>query len=425
MYREHASPAAVLVEPRTITAVETTNSPEPKQDAGTPTLTVAIAGGDPAGTTTLRHMLTQTGQVREIREWGATQFVELRTGQDVPDVILLNLSEERETDFAFAQLALKLRPDTHIAACTADAHLNPDYLLRAMRAGVRDFLQKPYDRIEIGAMLRRVYGERVKISPNKSATGKLLAVLGTKGGVGTSTVAVNLAVQMASMPGKTAVLLDFSRPLGDISALLDLKARFQVRDALENYKRLDAALLNGLLTPHKGGLKVLAGAAGLEDWNYESFAAVERIVALAQEAFDFVVMDMGSQYSMEWQTVLQGAEVLLVSEADVAGLGKLNRHLRALANLRVSEGQVHLVINRWHKHDETALETVEKEMKTPVFARLPNNFKQVNEATVRGTTLGKGGDSLSGVFNEMTQKLGGGEVRSKEAKSRIGQFFSL
>jgi len=370
-------------------------------------------------------MLLQTGLVREIRDWASTKAVELRHSQHVPDVVFLDLNGTAQSDFAFAQQLAKLRPSVHIVACSAKKESNPDFLLQAMRSGVRDFLQKPYDRIEVSSMIVRVNNEHSSEMPRPAVTGKLFVVLGTKGGVGTSTVSVNLAVQLARIPGKSTVLLDFSRPLGDVSGLLDLHPAFQLRDAMENFKRLDPTLLSGLLTPHQSGLKVLAGAAQLEDWQHGSQPAIERLVEIAQQSFDFVVMDFGSFYSSQWQNVLQAAEILLVSEADLPGLAKLQRHLRALGNLQVSCAQVRLIINRWHRHDEVALEKVEQGMKVPVFARLPNNFKQVSEANVRGDSLKQDGDPLSAEFNKMAARLAGLDLTKQAKKSRLGQFFAF
>jgi len=388
-------------------------------------LSVAIANSDSIACSSLRLMLLQTGLVREIHDWASAKAVELRHSQEVPDVVFLDLNGTAQSDFAFAQRLAKLRPTVHIVACSAKKESNPDFLLQAMRSGVRDFLQKPYDRIEVSSMIVRVNAEHSSEMPRPAVTGKLFVVLGTKGGVGASTVSVNLAVQLARIPGKSTVLLDFSRPLGDVSSLLDLKPAFQLRDAMENFKRLDPTLLSGLLTPHKSGLKVLAGAAQLEDWQHGSQPAIERLVEIAQQSFDFVVMDFGSFYSSQWQNVLQAAEVLLVSEADLPGLAKLQRHLRALGNLQVSSSQVRLIINRWHRHDEVALEKVEQGMKVPVFARLPNNFKQVSEANVRGDSLKQDGDPLSAEFNKMAARLAGLDLTKQAKKSRLGQFFAF
>jgi len=388
-------------------------------------LRAAVFSSDPAACSSLRHMLLQTGLVKESHEWTSAKAVELRHSQDVPDIVFLDLNGTAQSDFAFAQRLAKLRPSVHIVACSGKKESNPDFLLQAMRSGVRDFLQKPYDRIELSSLMLRVSGEHSRVMPRRSITGKLLVILGTKGGVGTSTVSVNLAVQLAKIPGKSTVLLDFSRPMGDVAGFLDLQPSFQLSDAVENFKRLDPTLLSGLLTQHKSGLKVLAGAARLQDWQYASNSAIERLVEIAQQSFDFVVMDFGSFYSADWQNVLQAAEILLVSEADLPGLAKLHRHLGALANLQVASSQVRLIINRWHRHDEPALEKVEQGMKIPVFSRLPNDFKQVSEATVRGDSLGQDGDALSAEFRKMATRLAGLDFAKPGKKSRIGQFFSL
>lgn len=421
MFRESASCSAVTIgspqsEAETAAAIPAAGS----------LLSFAIASSDPAACSNLRHMLLQTGLVKEVHEWASAKAVELRHSQDVPDVVFLDLNGTAQSDFAFAQQLSKLRPSVHIVACSAKKESNPDFLLQAMRSGVRDFVQKPYDRIDVSSLVVRVSSEQhSRMMPRPSVTGKLFVVLGTKGGVGTSTVSVNIAVQLAKIPGKSTVLLDFSRPMGDVSGLLDLQPSFQFSDAVENFKRLDRTLLSGLLTQHKSGLKVLTGAAQLQDWQHASHPAIERLVEVAQQSFDFVVMDFGSFYSAEWQSVLQAAEILLVSEADLPGLAKLRRHLGALANLQVSSSQVRLIINRWHRHDEPALEKVEQGMKIPVFTRLPNNFKQVSEATMRGDSLKQDGDPLSAEFRKMAARLAGLDVAAPAKKSRISQFFSL
>jgi pilus assembly protein CpaE len=425
MYKEH-SPSTLLESPETAPEASIWKSETAAPSlAAAPVLSAAILGSDPAARSALRQLLLETGLLENVHDWASGKAVELRHSRDVPDVVFLDLSGKGDSDFTFAQQLTRLRPSVHIVACTARKESNPDFLLQAMRSGVRDFLEKPFDRAELSSLIARVSSDHTFEAPSRTVVGKLFVVLGTKGGVGTSTVAVNLAVELAQISGKSTILLDFSRPMGDVAALLDLKPSFQLRDAMENFKRLDPTLLSGLLTPHKSGLKILSGAAHLEDWQHASFPAIERLVEIAQQSFEFVVMDFGSFYSAEWQNVLRAAEVLLVSEADLPGLAKLHRHLGALAKLQVSSAQLRLIINRWHRHDEQALEKVENGMKIPVFARLPNNFKQVSEATVRGDSLERGGDALSGEFNKMAARLSGHGLAKQSKKSRLGDFFSL
>jgi Flp pilus assembly CpaE family ATPase len=91
----------------------------------------------------------------------------------------------------------------------------------------------------------------------------------------------------------------------------------------------------------------------------------------------------------------------------------------------VATNQVRLVINRWHRSDEEALAQIENSMKMPVFARLPNSFKQVTEATVRGVPMVKDGDPLTEGFAKIAGKLAGTENANGRKKSLLGQFFSL
>jgi len=422
MHREHHHRAAVLAEsPLDETSVATRNV---KPDIA-PVLTVAIAGADGAGNAALRGMLLETSLVKEVQEWAWLTSVKLRHAQDVPDVVFLDLSTGMGSEFVFAQELHKLRPSVHIIACSGKKQSDPEFLLQAMRSGIRDFLRKPFEQVEVRALAARLAEECGAEPVRKAVTGRLFVVLGTKGGVGTSTVAVNLAVQLAQIPSKKTLLLDFSRPMGDVAALLDLKPAFQLRDAAENVQRLDGTLLKGLLTTHRSGLEVLSGAARLEDWQEASLRVIERIVEIAQQNFDFVVMDLGAFYSAEWQKILNAAEVLLVSEADLPGLAKLHKHLMALETLGVSSAQLRLVVNRWHRHDEQALARVENDMRMPVFARLPNNFKEVTDATLRGVPVTKSGDPLTEGFAKIAARLAGAESSNGRKKSRLGQLFSL
>ena len=415
MYSKQDSPAAALVD-----------SPAAGDlaPAARGTLTAAIAGSDSLGNATLLGMLEGTGLVKETVQWTWPNALKLRNAQDVPDVVFLDLSSGMGSEFLFAQELNKLRPAVHIIACSTKNETNPEYLLEAMRSGVRDFLQKPFNRGEVLALLGRL-GEQCQVeTEKKKGSGKLFAVLGTKGGVGSSTVAVNLAVQMARSSGKRTLLLDFSRPLGDVAALLDLRPSFQIRDAIENVKRLDSTMFASLLAAHRSGLKVLAGAARLEDWQDASPATIERIIEIAQREFDLVVMDLGAFYSPDWRNVFHRSEILLISEADLPGLAKLHKHLGALAGLRVEASRVRLVINRWHRHDEEALEKIARTTGMAVFARLPNNFKEVTDATLRGVPVAKSGDPLAAGFAKIAAGLAGTGKSAAPKKSLLGQFFS-
>ncbi len=389
-------------------------------------LTAAVGCTDAKRSGSLRALLEQTGLVKSVVEWTVPSRGEwtLSPGEIIPDVVMLCLSRDTESCFAFAAHLRRLRPTVRIIACSSTPQQDPDVLLQAMRSGVQEFLAEPINPTMLEETLARFVqeGGATRAGPAE----KMMVVMGTKGGVGTSTVAVNLSVQLAQITQKRVVLLDFSRPLGHVSLLLDLHPRFSIRDATENLERLDGHFLGGLLTHHKSGLEVLAGTSHPDEWQRFQVSALARLVNVAQSSSDFVVIDFGSVYSSEWRPILGLARVvLLVAEASVPALGTLERHLSAIAALGIDPEQIRIVINRWHRRDEEALKSVEKNIKRPIFARLPNDFRQVSEATNLGVPLSENhNDPLVTKFREMAGRLVGIVPAAGEKRSAFTNLFS-
>ena len=256
----------------------------------------------------------------------------------------------------------------------------------------------------------------------EEAAGRPIAVIGTRGGVGTSTIAVNLGVQLAQIPSKKTVLLDFSRPLGSVSLLLDVEPPYRLGDAIANLDRLDSSLLAGLLTHHKSGLEILAGALEPEEWQYISISSLDRLVQVVLRNFDFAVIDFGSMYSTECSTIVDLAEILLATQADVPGLANLGRHLSALYGLKVPNERIKIIVNRWHPEDDQSLATIETSLKRPIFARLPNDFHQVREAITTGTPFSTNRPNpLVTAFRELAQKLSGSaQIQQSKRRSLLG-----
>ena len=125
--------------------------------------------------------------------------------------------------------------------------------------------------------------------------------------------------------------------------------------------------------------------------------------------FDFVVADIGSSCSSEWAPVLRLArQMILVTETNVPSLWSLERQITLLRALGIDSARLRLVVNRWHKADEEALQAFEKRVKLPIFERLPNDFKQVSRAVNMGAELGSGSKRSAGA--EVSQP-GGSDYR--------------
>ncbi|HEY0702878.1 MAG TPA: AAA family ATPase [Candidatus Acidoferrales bacterium] len=219
-----------------------------------------------------------------------------------------------------------------------------------------------------------------------------IVVTGSKGGVGTTTVALNLAVHMARMTKKRIALLEFARPFGQIAVMLAAEPRFTLLDALERAGRLDEALLASLMTRHKSGVEILMGprhlALSAEQRQTVTLEGLMRIFELARNVFDFVVIDLGFVNAAEWARVMQAADtLLLVCEPGALALGMLERYLRAVDSAGLDRAQFQMVINRARQNDDAMILEHERELGQAFFARLPNDYRQVSEAVSLGIPL--------------------------------------
>lgn len=385
-------------------------------------LTSAVVSMDPGSSASVRACLQQTGLVLTVREWGVSMDAHPSPGEVVPDVVLLDLGGEPERHFAFAAHLHRLRPAVRIIALSQQQQPDPSLLLQAMRSGVQEFLAKPVDVQTLREALTRFTEE--KEAAGTRAAEKLIVVMGAKGGVGATTIAANLSVQIAQMSKKRVVLLDFARTLGHVALMLDLQPRFALRDAIENLDRLDGHFFSGLLCRHRTGLEVLAGTSHPEEWERITPAALARVVNVAYSTYDLVVMDSGAHYSSEWSPMLRGARaVLLVAEANVPALWALEQHLAVATTMGIDAQRIGIVINRWRRSDEDALKSVEKRTKRLLF-RLPNDYRQASEAANIGVPLaGNHDNALVAKFRQLASQLYGVAPAAQEKRGGLSNLF--
>ena len=389
-------------------------------------LTVGIVTSETTGSAQLAAAAQQTGLVESIQEWVIPGSVVPDSAGMVPDVVLLDLARDAERFFSFASHMRRIRPTAKLVAVSAASPPTQSLLLEAMRSGVQEFLSKPIQLDELKTMLSR-FAEEV-VAAERPSLNKLILVMGSKGGVGATTVAVNLGVQLSVYAKKRAVLLDFARPLGNAHLLLDLHPQFGVRDAMDNLDRLDSHFLEGLLISHNTNLRILAGTTQPEQWQAIRVEALERIVNVAQAISDVVIVDMGSQFGTEWASMLKTARmILIIAEANVPSLWTLQRRLAALKGFGIDPERARTIMNRWHQEDESILKGIQKDFSQPVFARIPNDFRKASACINLGTPLLENArnNGLSARYRQIAAQIAGVDPGPAAKKSGLGGLFSF
>ncbi|MBI2815369.1 MAG: hypothetical protein HYX72_00360 [Acidobacteria bacterium] len=387
-------------------------------------LTAGVASADETNIAQFQASLEQTGLVQSVVAWKLAPEQYPQSSAAIPDVVLLELTRDADAPLSLAAHLHRLRPSVCIIACSSAQQPTPELLMRAMRSGVREILPQPIDPELLHAALERLMKEH---GVAESAVEKLIVVVGAKGGSGATTVAVNLAVQIARQSGKRTALFDLARPLGQAWLQLGVQPRFSVRNAIDELERLDGHLLGGFLTAHESGLQLLAGTSHAEEWQYISAPGLVRLANVAQSNFDHVVLDLGSFYSSDWAPLFRLARnVVLTAEADVPGLWALERHLKTLSGFGIAQDKVRVVVNRWHRSDDEAVKVFEKKSKQPVFARLPNDFLQVSDAVNRGAPLSRNhNDPLVTKYRSIAAQLAGLPAVNQSKQTGMFTRFAL
>jgi pilus assembly protein CpaE len=261
------------------------------------------------------------------------------------DVVIIDLDSDPETALDLVEsMCAKSQATVMVYSSVSDSEL----MIRCMRAGAREFLTLPFTPGVVAEAMVRASVRRTSIRTapaSKRPDGKLCVFFGTKGGSGVTTLASNFAISVARESGKKSLLIDLDVPFGDVALGLGLTAAYSTTDALQNHTRLDANFLSRLLVKHDSGLWVLTApgkvvnAPLLHD-------AVNKLLAVARQDFEYVIVDTGSRLDLT-STALFDADAMVYLVSQV-GLSELRNSNRIISEFFAADfPRLEIVLNRY------------------------------------------------------------------------------
>ncbi len=274
--------------------------------------------------------------------------------------------------------------------------LDPEILIQARRAGGKKIFVQPLKKEEVrNALLKfREKEEGVSSSKKSQKNGKIIYVIGCKGGVGTTTVALNLASSLAEMDqSRSVVLTDLTLPFGDIPVLLNIKPSPNLAQIVKNISRIEPSFLKSILFEHSMGFFVLPSPSE-ETWGYRvNPDSLERLLSVMQKALDFIVIDGGKSFTDTSARALKMAEeVLMVTGTSSPCIANMKRLLSIFQAIEsCPQEKVKVVVNRYQKNSSIPLDELEKELNKKIFWTIPNDFQTAMEAVNQGKTLAEVG----------------------------------
>lgn len=333
------------------------------------------------------------------------------------DLIFVALDSDIEKAFATIETLCAINS---VTVMVYSERPEQDLLVRAMRTGAREYLRYPLDLGELESAIGRATARMRSITERNKAYGKLFVVLGAKGGVGATTVATNFAVSLGKETGKKVLLMDLHLPLGDAALDLGLQPQYSTVDALANAARLDLAFLRRLLARHSSGISVLA-APGTHSTFTPPESAVQKLMAVSRQEFDYVVADVGSGSGVVASLLFQIAtKVYLVTQVGLPELRNANRLITG--GLSEYASKLEVVLNRYQAGalgiDEPAIQKV---LTRSADWHIPNDYAEVRKMQNSGDALVLGDTPIARVLTNLARSACNLPLEP-ERKKRFGLF---
>jgi pilus assembly protein CpaE len=313
-----------------------------------------------------------------------------------PDVVLMDINMPDMDGLEATERITKDVPQSQVVMLSVQAE--PEYLRRAMMAGARDFLTKPPSGEDLSTTIRRVYDSRRSgFLPSAAATaatptvrpgheGHIVIVFGPKGGVGTTTVAISLAVGFARR-GASSVLVDTDLQFGDVGVFLNIKTPATVVDLAQSMEDVEAEeieteAIERVLSKHDSGCRLLLAPDSPEQAEYVSPASLPKLLRHLSRYYDYVVVDTGTHIDDRLLATLDiASRIIVVATPDIPALKNAKVFYNLLPKINYPLEQTMLVLNRVERHGITT-QQVEDTLKRPVVGQIdsdPAAMQAVNQ----------------------------------------------
>lgn len=338
-----------------------------------------------------------------------------------PNVVVMGFDIDFDEAVRLGQFLQGESSSLHMVAISS--RTDPERIRAAMRAGYREYVVLPED----ADQLRRAVHESAFAEEDEGELGDLIAVVGSKGGCGVSSLTINMAAELSAIERVAVLDLDFS--MGDIASFLDLEPTNSIHDVLRDLDRLDERMFAGSVTVHPSKVHVLAQPTDLVNHEEVHGEDVMRILSTAAEAYQFVIADCGGRIDMSTLTTTSVADrVILVTTPDVVSVRNAWRRLQLMDKLGIEPSSIRLVVNKWGRSNELRIDDIEKNLQTRVAATIARDDEGCSQAVNQGRLL-RDVAPRSPALKDIAATLdiiteGAETVEASSGKSFWGRLFS-
>lgn len=361
-------------------------------------------------------------------------IVEGRAEGASPDAFVVDIRADASSGMAAIERLRASSASVAIFAIAATAE--PDLILQSMRAGANEFFpwtpggqtqaSRAMEESFQGAV-RRTAARREAANAGARQPCVTQVFLGAKGGAGTTTIAVNCGVELASLTKRPTLILDLKPCLGEVALFLGVRPRFTVLDAIENLHRLDRDFLRELVAKHKSGLDIMAGSEQFDRPGAQDASAIEELLRVLARTYEYIVIDTGNMINACAVAALYAADtVFLVTNPDVPSIRNAQRLVDRVRQLGAGSERVKILLNRVSDQHLIAPKQIETALGYGIHHTFSSDYRTVSTALNSGVPIALTNNSeLSAQFGSFTRQMLGMSDEAKAEPEKRRAFLGI
>jgi pilus assembly protein CpaE len=341
----------------------------------------------------------------------AGEFTDMLTGYNAilenrPAIIIFDISQKSDLALDIINKISINHKTCKILITSSD--YSTDMVIKAMRAGAREFIPKPVIKNDFIAAINK-FKEQIGGFYSENKKCRVITVFSNKGGIGKTALSTNLALELANITKEKVALIDLNLQLGDITTFLDINPSFDISYVIKNLSRIDETFLLSTLEKYKDtSLYVLADPPYLEQAEDISAEQISTLLEVLKQAFSYIIVDASANFDGKTITALDNSDlILLITIVNLPAIRNCQRCLDLFERLGYEKEKTKIILNRYMENDEIKVEDVEDVLGRRVYWKIPNNYFTIMSAINKGIPVGviNADSNISQSYRELAAML--------------------
>ena len=295
------------------------------------------------------------------------------------------MSQDQDKALSIIKDLKNINKSAYIVALSA--RTSTETIIKVMRAGAKEFLNKPLIQSEFTEVVNSLKSEIENSEPVDTC--KIISTFSNKGGIGKTSIAVNLAVELAQLSKEKVALIDLNLQLGDVSTFLDMNPPFAMDYIASNINSLNEEDLLKAMSKYKNtSLYVIADPLNIDNSKDITAEQITNLLTVLKKTFSYIVIDIGTNIDSKTIAALDSSDlILLIAIVNLPAIRSTQRCMELFNKLGYSNDKIKLVLNRYMENEEIKTSDIEEVVKQKVYWKIPNNYLTMMSAINKGVPV--------------------------------------